>query len=125
MGITVGLIKRAMMKEMAQNEKYTFIIDGFPRNYNNLGGWNKICGGTFANVPFLLHLECSEEEMTKRILDRAAKSEVKRKDDNVETIKKRFKVYNEDTMSVVKVFQNETKCVDIDALDTVENVYAK
>merc|ERR1711902_477178 len=76
--ITVGLIKRAMMKEMAQNEKFTFIIDGFPRNYNNLGGWNKICGGTFATVPFLLHFECSEEEMTKRIMDRAAKSEVKR-----------------------------------------------
>merc|ERR1719410_1125099 len=118
--ITVGLIKRAMMKEMAENEKYTFIIDGFPRNFDNLQGWNKLCGGTFANVPFLLHFECSEEEMTKRILDRAAKSEVKRKDDNVETIKKRFKVYNEDTMSVVTVFRNETKCVDIDAMDTRE-----
>merc|ERR1712045_381287 len=123
--ITVGLIKRAMMKEMAENEKYTFIIDGFPRNYNNLGGWNKICGGTFATVPFLLHFECSEEEMTKRILDRAAKSEVKRKDDNAETIKKRFKVYNEQTMPVVQVFRSETKCVDLDAMDTIDNVYEK
>jgi len=123
--ITVGLIKRAMMKEMAQNEKYTFIIDGFPRNYNNLGGWNKICGGTFATVPFLLHFECSEEEMTKRIMDRAAKSEVKRKDDNLETIKKRFKVYNEDTMPVVEVFRGEKKCVDLDAMDSIENVYEK
>merc|ERR1712154_741 len=123
--ITVSLIKRAMLKYMREENKYLFIIDGFPRNYDNLQGWNRICGGTFANVPFLLHLQCSEEEMTKRILDRAAKSEVKRKDDNVETIKKRFKVYNEDTMSVVTVFRNETKCVDIDAMDTVENVYAK
>merc|ERR1712045_839009 len=123
--ITVGLIKRAMMKEMAENEKYTFIIDGFPRNYNNLGGWNKICGGTFATVPFLLHFECSEEEMTKRIVDRAEKSEVKRKDDNLETIKKRFKVYNEDTMPVVEVFRGEKKCVDLDAMDSIENVYEK
>ena len=123
--ITVGLIKRAMNKFMREDKKFLFIIDGFPRNFDNLSGWNKICGGTFANVPFLLHLECTEDEMTKRILDRAAKSEVKRKDDNIETIKKRFKVYNEDTMSVVNVFKNETKCVDIDALDTVENVYAK
>merc|ERR1712154_455074 len=123
--ITVGLLKRAMMREMAGNAKFTFIIDGFPRNYDNLSGWNKICGGTFATVPFLLHFECSEEEMTKRILDRAEKSEVKRKDDNLETIKKRFKVYNGDTMSVVNVFRNEGKCVDIDDMDTKENVYAK
>merc|ERR1719229_876701 len=123
--ITVGLIKRAMVREMSENGKYTFVIDGFPRNYDNLSGWNRICGGTFATVPFLLHFECSEEEMTKRILDRAAKSEVKRKDDNLETIKKRFKVYNEQTMPVVEVFRSETKCVDLDAMDTIDNVYEK
>jgi len=123
--ITVGLLKRAMMKEMAENAKFTFIIDGFPRNYDNLSGWNKICGGTFATVPFLLHFECSEEEMTKRIMDRAEKSEVKRKDDNLETIKKRFAVYNEQTMPVVQVFRDEKKCVDLDAMDTIDNVYEK
>merc|ERR1712154_632187 len=123
--ITVGLIKRAMLKYMREDNKYLFVIDGFPRNYDNLQGWNKICGGTFASVPFLLHLECSEKEMTKRILDRAKQSEIKRKDDNIETIKKRFGVYNDSTMSVVTVFRNESKCVDIDAMDSIDNVYSK
>merc|ERR1719474_2653676 len=123
--ITVGLIKRAMVREMSENGKYTFVIDGFPRNYDNLSGWNRICGGTFATVPFLLHFDCSEEEMTKRIMDRAAKSDVKRKDDNLETIKKRFKVYHEQTMPVVEVFRKDGKCVDLDAMDTIENVYEK
>eukprot|EP00483_Globobulimina_turgida_P010849 UN10870 len=114
-----------MLKYMRQDNKYLFIIDGFPRNYDNLQGWNGICGGIFSNVPFLLHLQCTENEMTKRILDRAAKSSVKRKDDNAATIKKRFKVYNESTMSVVDIFRSEGHCVDIDALDTIDNVYAK
>eukprot|EP01084_Bolivina_argentea_P053844 98786_1 len=75
--ITVGLIKRAMLNNMRVSNKYIFVIDGFPRNHDNLQGWNRICGGSFANVPFLLHLRCSEEEMTKRILSRAEKSTVK------------------------------------------------
>eukprot|EP01083_Nonionella_stella_P216085 777186_1 len=105
--ITVNLIRRAMLKYMRVNNKYLFIIDGFPRNYDNLNGWNKICGGIFANVPFLLHLQCNEDIMTKRILDRADKTTVKSKDDNINTIKKRFKVYNETTMSIVNIFRNE------------------
>merc|ERR1719203_1762893 len=122
--ITVGLIKNAMNKLMAEEGKYVFIIDGFPRNQDNLEGWNKVMG-TDCDVEFLLFLDCTEDEMTKRILDRAAKSEVKRKDDNAETIKKRFKVYNEQTMPVVEVFRSETKCVDLDAMDTIDNVYEK
>jgi len=122
--ITVGLIKNAMLREMRENNKYLFVIDGFPRNFDNLQGWNKICG-QFANVPFLLHLECSEQVMTKRILDRAEKSDVKRKDDNIDTLRKRFKVYNDSTMAVVNTYRSESKCVDVDALDTVDNVYSK
>merc|ERR1719410_3239303 len=34
--ITVGLIKKAMNNLMSNEGKYVFIIDGFPRNYDNL-----------------------------------------------------------------------------------------
>jgi len=122
--ITVGLIKRAMLAAMRASEQFRFVIDGFPRNFDNLAGWNRVCGA-FANVPFLLHFECSEEEMTKRILERAAKAEVKRKDDNVETLKKRFAVYREQTMPVVEEFKGMGKCVDVDALKGIDEVYAK
>ena len=127
--ITVSLIKRAMIEQMRVNNKYLFVIDGFPRNYDNLSGWNRICGGTFATVPFLLHFICKEDTMAKRILIRAQQSKVKRKDDNLQTIKKRFKVYNESTKPVVNVFKNDkiddnnTKCVEIDAEKSIDDVY--
>lgn len=38
--ITVNLIKTAMMNSGAS----LFLIDGFPRNFDNLQGWHKVMG---------------------------------------------------------------------------------
>ena len=40
MEITCSLLERAMDK----SEKNDFLIDGFPRNEDNLQGWNKQMG---------------------------------------------------------------------------------
>ena len=76
------------------------------------------------DVEFLLLLECTEEEMTKRILARAEKAEVKRKDDNVETLKKRFKVFHESTMPVIKVFEEQDKLIKVSSVG-VDDIYGK
>jgi UMP-CMP kinase len=44
-------------------------------------------------VPFILHLVCSEEVMLGRLLKRGESSG--RSDDNINSIKKRFATYNE------------------------------
>lgn len=46
------------MKKDAQ--KYRFLIDGFPRNEDNLQGWNKDMDGK-AEVKFVLFFDCSNE----------------------------------------------------------------
>lgn len=125
--ITVGLIRKAMMNYMRHNEyngngEYIFVIDGFPRNFDNLQGWNRIMS-TFADVSFLLWLKCSENEMQKRILKRASKSMKKRLDDNLVTIGKRFGIFNNDTMPVIDVFCADGKCVEVNAMDSIDNVY--
>ena len=51
--------------------------------------------GDKVDTPFIVHLKCSEEVMTNRILKRSESSG--RSDDNLESIIKRFKVYNEET----------------------------
>lgn len=40
--ITVGLIKSEMQTQM-KDGKFVFVIDGFPRNYDNLTGWQEVC----------------------------------------------------------------------------------
>lgn len=46
---------------MKENEnKFRFLIDGFPRNEDNLQGWNSVMDGK-ADVKFVLFFDCSNE----------------------------------------------------------------
>ena len=40
-----------------------FLVDGFPRNENNLQGWNKAMSDK-ADVKFVLFFDCPEEVRT-------------------------------------------------------------
>ena len=64
--ITVALL----LKKMNASPKRKFLIDGFPRNANNLQGWYDVVGDS-ANVEGVLFFDCSEETLTKRLLGRA------------------------------------------------------
>lgn len=41
-------------------QKFRFLIDGFPRNEDNLQGWNKVMDGK-ADVKFVLFFDCDSE----------------------------------------------------------------
>ena len=90
--VTVGLMKKAIQANGWEKSKY--LIDGFPRNQENLEIWQKILGEEI-NVPFILFLDANEDEMIHRILERAKTSG--RDDDNMESLKKRFGVFNNET----------------------------
>ena len=45
---------------MNKNSVKKFLIDGFPRNDNNLEGWNKEMTGK-ADVKCVLFFECTED----------------------------------------------------------------
>ena len=51
---------------MEANSAQKFLIDGFPRNEDNLTGWEKQMDGK-ANVKFMLFIECPE-----KVRDRAS-----------------------------------------------------
>lgn len=63
-----------------------FLIDGFPRNKDNLDGWNRVMKD-HADVQFVLFFDCPEDIMEARLLERGKTSG--RSDDNIESIKKR------------------------------------
>uniref|UniRef100_A0A8D0H6N1 Nucleoside-diphosphate kinase n=1 Tax=Sphenodon punctatus TaxID=8508 RepID=A0A8D0H6N1_SPHPU len=59
--ITISLLKRAMDETMTTNaQKNKFLIDGFPRNEDNLQGWKKTMDGK-ADVSFVLFFDCDNE----------------------------------------------------------------
>ena len=64
-----------------------FLVDGFPRDIDNLEAWDNLMSD-IAETQFLLFLECPNEVMVQRLLERGKTSG--RNDDNIETIQKRI-----------------------------------
>lgn len=58
--------RQAMKDTMDKDEqKFRFLIDGFPRNEDNLQGWNKVMDDN-ADVKFVLFFDCSTEVRWER-----------------------------------------------------------
>ncbi len=83
--ITVALLKRAIEENVARGRKL-FLVDGFPRNQDNLDGWMAAMAG-YADVLAVLFFDCPEAVMEARLLERGKTSG--RSDDNAEAIRKR------------------------------------
>ncbi|XP_062174296.1 UMP-CMP kinase 3-like isoform X2 [Alnus glutinosa] len=110
--VTIKLLQRAI--EENGNDK--FLIDGFPRNEENRAAFEDV---TKIEPAFVLFFDCSEEEMERRLLSRNQG----REDDNIETIRKRFKVFLESSLPVIEHYDSRGKVRKIDAAKPVEEVF--
>lgn len=97
-----------------------YLIDGFPRKFDQA----QMFEDGVAKAKGILYFECSEATMEERLLGRAGTGEA-RSDDNLETIRRRFRVNVEQCMPVVNKYVEEGRCVVIDANQDKDAVYAK
>jgi len=117
--ITIALIKAAMHENGWEKSK--FLIDGFPRNADNVQGWEEVIQNQ-ADVVGIIYIKCSEDTMTKRIMKRGESSG--RIDDKADVIKKRFATYNDETFPIIeKKRQEGFRVFEIDGEKTPEEVY--
>lgn len=114
--ITISLIEKAMNKS---GEK-KFLIDGFPRNEDNLQGWNRVMEGK-ADVKCVLVFECSEDECIRRILERGKSSG--RADDNIESLRKRFNTHETQTMPIIEHYEKLGLVKKIQAIKSPSEVF--
>lgn len=117
--ITVRLLRQAMDKSGGTK----FLIDGFPRDTDNLKCWEENMPPTVAQVPFLLFLDCAQDVMTARLMERGKTSG--RSDDNEATIVKRFKVYEESTRPIIDHFKKAGKIRVVDSNRDIDVVYSE
>ena len=117
--IVVELMKNAMSAATDKHQQL-FIIDGFPRNQENVDIWEKLVGDS-ALVIGILFLDCSEETMRNRILKRG--KEENRKDDTEEIFNNRTKIYREDTLPVVEQFKKQNKVFEVSAEGGIQETY--
>lgn len=118
--ITAGLLKAAIERDKHRYD--LFLVDGFPRNLENLRGWRRIVGAAAA-VDFMLFFECSEKVLQDRLLRRGLTSG--RSDDNAASIRKRFQTYVSETLPVVRYFESQGRLRRVNSDRPVGSVYAE
>jgi UMP-CMP kinase len=76
--------------------------------------------GDKVDFAFVLFLDCPESVMEKRLLIRGESSG--RTDDNIESIRKRFKTYVEQTKPVISYYGSLNKLVQV--INKYNNLYS-
>ena len=115
--ITCKLLERAMLKS---NED-TFLIDGFPRNEDNLKGWLKALSDKTVLLCVLV-MDCPIDTCINRCLNRGAQGSG-RADDNMESIKKRIVTYQQETIPIIDYYRQKDLVRTVDSTRSPEDVH--
>lgn len=104
--ISLSLLRSAMDRESGLSSQYgskLFLVDGFPRNFDNLKGWSRTMP-PYTTLLGALVFDCPESVLEQRILKRGETSG--RSDDNLQSARKRFHTYKTQTKPVVKSLEH-------------------
>ena len=106
------------IKEELKDKNKTILLDGFPRNEENIQVWNNemkdSCG-----VIAVVYFECSKNEMRKRLMNRKEG----RLDDNEEVIDKRIESFYKETFPLVNEFEKQGNLIRINAERNVSEIF--
>ncbi|KJE98217.1 adenylate kinase [Capsaspora owczarzaki ATCC 30864] len=119
--VPVQITCTLLAEAMALNPTKSFLIDGFPRNQDNVAGWDAVVGPS-VNLDFVLFFDCPEATCVQRALQRGLTSG--RTDDNKESLTKRFHTYESETMPIVNYFDRKGLVRKIDSTRSVDEVFA-
>ncbi len=103
-----------------KRKKKYFFINGYPRNQANIDGWKEVFKNNFILVISII-LDCDEDQLVKRLVERGKTSG--RSNDNIETIKKRFKTHKEESEPIVKELKKMGDSIEVKASGTTEEVF--
>ena len=117
--ITVNCLEKAMMEAYQTQGCTKFLIDGFPRNQDNVNVWEKQMPAHA--VECILYFDCPEEVLVGRLLERGQTSG--RNDDNLDTIRKRFKTFQQESYPIVEIYEAKGKVKRIRSDQSVDQVY--
>lgn len=115
--ITCKLIEIAMLN----SGKLKFLIDGFPRNKDNLDGWDKAMSDK-VELLLILFFDCSQDTCIGRCLKRGAEGSG-RSDDNEESLKKRIQTFVNDSMPIIEYYKEKNLVFRVDADKSPEQVF--
>lgn len=119
--VVIGMIGSAVKKN---DQAKGFLFDGFPRTASQSEALDKLLKDENARINIVLALEVSEEELTKRLLNRGLTSG--RSDDhNEEIVRERIAEYHRKTSAVADYYRKFNKVVAVKGEGTVEEIFSR
>lgn len=119
--LMISILDKVLEQEAAG--KRGVIFDGFPRTIPQAEALKELLKKRGTDLHAVVGLEVPEEELIERMLNRG--KQTGRADDNIDTIRKRLKVYHSQTSPLKDYYQNEGKYLKINGLGHIDNIFAE
>ncbi len=132
--------------EKNELHKRKVVFDGFPRRISQAKALEKQLMKYNKDIDCVIMIDLSEDNIIKRIsgrkscpsckaiypanknndiCDKCKTTLIKRVDDNVDTIRKRMKIYSEETFPLIEYFTNKDKIFEIDGRENIETIHSR
>jgi adenylate kinase len=109
-----------LMGEILKQHPSDFLLDGFPRTVEQARALDQLFRELGIREFSIVMLDAPEDELVRRMLKRGV--ETGRTDDTEDTIRTRFKVYQEQTAPVKSYYQSTRQIEMVDGLGSVDEV---
>jgi adenylate kinase len=120
--VVIGIIGRRL--DEYRDKTQGFIFDGFPRTNNQAEELDKMLDEKDLSITQLIALEVDYNELVNRLLKRGQISG-RTDDQDIEVIKNRINVYNENTRNVMDYYKAQNKYSGIDGMGTIDQIFER
>jgi adenylate kinase len=100
-----------------------FVLDGFPRTLNQAQELDKMLSSIDRSISLVLALEVNEEELVKRLLNRAI--EQGRTDDTEDAIKNRLAQYHSHTKPLIEYYSQKGLFKTVYGVGSIDDIFNK
>ncbi len=119
--ITIKMLESEVNKHTSAKG---FIFDGFPRTAPQAAALDKFLESKGQSIKVMLALEVPEEELKRRLLERA-KISGRADDADPAVIQKRIDVYNAETAPVKDFYKAQNKCREIHGVGSIDEIFER
>ncbi len=116
--VTINMLKAEVEKNI---EGEGFIFDGFPRTVAQAEALQKLLNDEGTEVSAMIALEVDDDLLVERLLERG-KTSGRPDDANEEVIRKRIKVYYEETAIVKQFYLKQNKYYGVDGVGSISEI---
>lgn len=115
--LTAELVRDTLSLE---NAKAGFILDGYPRNKNQVVDLDGILHEFSLSLDAVIALQADREELIERLMLRA--KEQGRADDTPDAINKRLEIYDNETAPLLEIYKSRGILKEINGIGNIEDI---